>query len=236
MIPRQPRAGAPYFPATATGDDALVSALLWKTYRWMAAGLALTGAVAWVVAATPAINQVVFGNPPLFYGLLIAELAMVVVFSRVVHKVSFAAAAGMFMAYAALNGITMSFVFLLYTQSSIAQVFFVTAGSFAGLSFVGYTTKKDLSAIGRFMYMGLIGLIIASVVNIFLQSPAIYWITTYAGVLIFAGLTAYDTQKLKTMFAAHGEAGNLPLRGALILYLDFINLMLFLLRILGRRR
>lgn len=220
----------------AAGADAAVAAFMWKTYRWMSAGLGLTGLVAYVVSQTPAIHEAVFANPFIFYGLLIGELVMVIAFSAMVSRVSFSTAAAMFLAYSALNGITMSFIFLIYTQSSVAMVFFITAGSFAGLSFVGSTTKRDLSAMGSFLYIGLIGLILASVVNIFLASPAIYWITTYGGVLIFAGLTAYDTQKLKRLYAAGGEGGNLSLRGALILYLDFINLMLFLLRILGRRR
>lgn len=220
----------------AAGADAAVAAFMWRTYRWMSAGLGLTGIVAYVVSQTPAIYEVVFANPIVFYGLLIGEVVMVIAFSAMVGRVSFLAAAAMFLAYSALNGVTMSFIFLMYTHSSVATVFFVTAGSFGGLSLIGWTTKKDLSAVGSFLYVGLIGLILASVVNIFLASPAIYWITTYAGVLIFAGLTAYDTQKLKQLYISGGEGGNLALRGALILYLDFINLMLFLLRILGRRR
>lgn len=216
--------------------SAAVNEFLWKTYRWMSVGLALTGMVAFLVANTPAITNVVFGNPILFYGLLIGELIMVVAFSRMVGRLSFGQAAAMFLAYAAVNGITFSFVFLVYTSTSVAQVFFVTAGSFAGLSFVGATTKKDLSPMGRFLFFGLIGVIIASVVNIFFASSALYWITTYAGILVFAGLTAYDTQKLKNLYAHQGEAGNLALQGALMLYLDFINLMLLLLRVLGNRR
>lgn len=220
----------------AAEQSAAANAFLWKVYRWMSVGLALTGAVAWFTANTPAVHQVVFGNPLVFYGLLIGELAMVLAFSAMVRHVRSATAAGMFLAYSAMNGLTMAFVFLLYTQSSVASVFLITAGSFAGLSFFGATTQRDLSPVGRFMLFGLIGVIIASVVNIFLASPAIYWVTTYAGVLIFAGLTAYDTQKLKALYAERGEGGNLALQGALILYLDFVNLMLFLLRLLGDRR
>lgn len=213
-----------------------VNEFLWKTYRWMSAGLGLTGLVAWFTANTPAIANAVFSNPILFYGLLIGEVLMVVAFTRMVSRVSFGQAAAMFLGYSAVNGITMSFIFLAYTQSSVATVFFITAGSFAGLSFIGATTQKDLSGFGRFLIFGLIGILIASVVNIFLSNPAIYWVTTYAGVLVFAGLTAYDTQKLKNMYLQAGEGGNLPLSGALMLYLDFINLMLFLLRLLGDRR
>ena len=212
------------------------SEFLWKTYRWMSLGLAATGIVAWMVASSPALLSALLGNKILFYGLLLGELALVFTISARVHRMTAQGAAAMFLLYAALNGVTFSFIFAIYTQSSIAQTFFVTAGAFGGLSFVGATTKKDLSAMGSFMYMGLFGLIIASVVNIFLQSSAVYWISTYAGVVIFAGLTAWDTQKLKTMYAQRGEAGNLAIHGALMLYLDFINLFLMLLRVLGDRR
>jgi FtsH-binding integral membrane protein len=222
--------------AFAAADTAAVNDFLWKTYRWMSFGLALTGLVAWVVANTPAVSNVIFTNPMLFYGLLIGEVVMVIAFTRMVSRLSFAQAAAMFLAYSAVNGLTLSFIFLIYTQGSVAQVFFITAGTFAGLSFFGATTKRDLSPMGRFLVFGLIGFLIASVVNIFLASGPLYWIITYAGVAIFAGLTAYDTQKLKNIYAAQGEGGNLALRGALILYLDFVNLMLLLLRILGRRR
>jgi hypothetical protein len=212
------------------------SAFLWKTYRWMSVGLAVTGLVALAVANTPALTELIFGNRVIFYGLLIGELLMVIAFSSMAGRLPFGAAAAMFLAYAGINGLTMSFIFLIYTSSSVAQVFFITAGSFAGLSFIGATTKRDLSPMRSFLVIGLIGFILASVVNLFLANPAIYWITTYAGVLIFAVLTAYDTQKLKMLFAAGGEQGNLAIRGALTLYLDFINLLLLLLRIFGRRR
>jgi FtsH-binding integral membrane protein len=202
----------------------------------MSAGLALTGLTAMLVASSPAALELVVGNKITFYGLLIAELVMVLAFTPVAMRASSAVAALMFLAYSALNGLTLSVLFLAYTQASIAQVFFVTAGAFAGLSFYGAVTKRDLAPVGRFMFMGLIGVLIASVVNIWLAQPAIYWVTTYAGVLIFAGLTAWDTQKLKLMYVERGDAGNLALRGALVLYLDFINLFLFLLRIFGQRR
>jgi uncharacterized protein len=212
------------------------SAFLWTTYRWMSIGLALTGLVAMLVGTSPSLVETFVMNRGVFYGLIVVELVMVLAFTSVAVRASTATAALMFLAYAAINGVTLSVIFLMYTASSIAQVFFVSAGAFAGLSFVGATTKRDLTAMGQFMIMGLIGLVIASLVNLFLRSEAITWITTYAGVLIFAGLTAYDTQKLKALYAQRGDAGNLPLRGALTLYLDFINLFLYLLRLLGRRR
>jgi len=210
--------------------------LMWVTYRWMSLGLALTGMVSFFVSQSPAAIHLIFGNRILFYALLFAELGVVMAFTPVVQRVSTAAAVAMFLFYAALNGVTLSAIFLAYTQASLAQTFLITAGTFGALSLYGSTTKRDLSAMGRFMMFGLIGLVIASLVNLFWANSALYWITTYVGVLVFAGLTAWDTQKLQTMFAARGGAQNLPLIGALILYLDFVNMFLFLLRLFGRRR
>lgn len=209
---------------------------LWKVYRWMSIGLAITGTIAWFVAGTPAIVEALFSSRWIFYAFMIVQIGMVLVFATRASRMSFSAAATLFTTYAALNGVTMSVIFLAYTAASVGQVFFVSAGAFAGLAVYGATTKRDLSAMGQFMAMGLIGLVIASVVNIFLQSSAVYWISTYAGVLIFAGLTAYDNQKLRRMYAQQGEAGNLALQGALTLYLDFVNLFLMLLRLFGKRR
>jgi len=210
--------------------------ILWVTYRWMSVGLAITGLVAWLVSQNEEAIALIFGTRMTFYVLLFAQLGLVVAFSAVAHRVSTIAAAAMFLGYAALTGLTFSVIFLVYTASSIASTFFVTAGAFAGLSVFGAVTKKDLSGVGRFALFALIGLIIAGIVNIFLASTTLMWISTFAGVLIFAGLTAYDTQKLKEMYAAGYGGGNLALRGALTLYLDFINMFLFLLRIFGRRR
>jgi len=210
--------------------------ILWITYRWMSLGLALTGLVAWLVSHSPGAVEMFVNNHIVFYGLMFAQLGLVVAFSTMAGRVSAAAAATMFFAYAGLTGVTFSVLFLVFTASSIASTFFVTAGAFAGLSIYGATTHRDLSAIGRFALFALIGLIIASVVNIFLASSALMWITTFAGVVIFAGLTAYDTQNLKAMYAEAGNRGNLALRGALRLYLDFINMFLFLLNLTGRRR
>jgi uncharacterized protein len=213
-----------------------VSDALWVTYRWMTLGLATTGVVALGVAHSPGLLDTLLGNRILFYVLLFGQLGLVLAFSSLVTRVSTAAAALMFFAYAALTGVTFSTLFLVYTASSIASTFFVTAGSFAGLSFFGAVTNRDLSAVGRFGLFALIGIVLASFVNLFLRSSGLEWIITTVGVLLFAGLTAYDTQRLKEMFAQGQVSANLPLAGALTLYLDFINMFLFLLRLLGDRR
>ena len=220
----------------ASGRAAGVSSFIWATYRWMALGLLLTGMTAWTVASTPAITQVLFQNRILFYGLMFAEIGMVIAFSATAARLSTAAAGALFLGYAVLNGVTFSSLFYVYTQASLSQAFFISAASFAGLSVYGAATKRDLSPVGHFMGIGLIGLILAMVVNMFLNSPAITFVSSCAGVLIFAGLTAYDNQNLRRMYAAAGDAGNLALRGALTLYLDFINMFLMLLRLFGDRR
>jgi FtsH-binding integral membrane protein len=209
---------------------------LWVTYRWMTLGLATTGVVALAVAHSPAALELLLGNRIFFYALLFGQLGLVVALSAMASRVSTAVAALMFFAYAALTGVTFSTLFLVYTASSIAATFFVTAGAFAGLSLFGLVTKRDLSAVGRFAVFALIGVIIASVVNMFLRSNGLDWIITVVGVLLFAGLTAYDTQRLRELFRRGETSANLPLVGALTLYLDFINMFLFLLRILGNRR
>jgi FtsH-binding integral membrane protein len=221
-------------PLVAQAESA--NDILWITYRWMSVGLGITGLVAWLVSQSPAALDLVVGNRIVFYALLFAQLGLVFTFSSVAARASTAVAAAMFFAYAAITGLTFSVIFLLYTSSSIASTFLVTGGTFAGLSVFGAVTKRDLSGVGRFAIFALIGLIIASVVNIFLHSAPLMWLTTFAGILIFAALTAYDTQKLKAMYAAGGAGGNLALRGALTLYLDFINMFLFLLRLFGQRR
>jgi len=209
---------------------------LWVTYRWMTLGLATTGVVALVVAHSPAALDMLLGNRILFYALLFGQLGLVVALSAMATRVSTPVAALMFFAYAALTGVTFSTLFLVYTASSIAATFFVTAGAFAGLSAFGMATKRDLSAVGRFAVFALIGLILASVVNMFLRSSGFEWLITCVGVLLFAGLTAYDTQRLKELFRRGETGANLPLVGALTLYLDFINMFLFLLRMVGDRR
>jgi FtsH-binding integral membrane protein len=212
------------------------SEALWVTYRWMTLGLATTGLVALGVASSPDLVDLILGNRLLFYVLLFAQLGLVVALSAAAWRVSTVAAGAMFFAYAGLTGVTFSTLFLVYTSSSIASTFFVTAGAFAGLSAVGLFTKRDLSAIGRFAIFALVGLVLTMIVNMFLASSGLQWLITIAGVLLFAGLTAYDTQRLKRMFASGQTHANLPIVGALTLYLDFINMFLFLLRLTGSRR
>lgn len=215
-------------------------AFIRKVYNWMTAGLAATGLIAWYMVSNPALIGALIKTPVLFYGLMIAEVLMVVALAGWVQKMTASTAALVFMLYAGLNGITMSAIFFAYTASSVATAFFVTAGTFAAMSLYGYMTKTDLTRIGNLCFMGLIGIIIASVVNIFLKNSTVYWITTYLGVLIFVGLTAYDTQKIKRMAQAGGLEGEAEKKGAIIgaltLYLDFINLFIMLLQIFGRRR
>src|SRR5262249_38154077 len=189
-----------------------------------------------LVASSPAALELIFGNPMVYLGLLLGELLMVVSFSAIARRTSAIVAGALFFVYAIMNGLTLSVIFLAYTQSSIASTFFVTGGTFAAMSAYGFLTRRDLTSVGNFMMMGFFGLLIASVVNLFLHSPMIYWLTTYMGVLIFVGLTAYDTQKIKQLaFVGGGEdaENKSAIHGALSLYLDFINLFLFLLRILG---
>lgn len=216
------------------------NAFLRSVYNWMTLGLALTGVIAWFMASSPALYQPIFGNPILFYGLIIGELGLVIALSAAINRLSATAATAMFLVYAALNGVTMSAIFLVYTRSSIAVTFFVTAATFGAMSLYGYLTKRDLSSLGSFCFMGLIGVVIASLVNIFLKSPAVYWVTTGCGVIVFVGLTAYDTFKIK-QFARQGFGDAASERkgvilGALTLYLDFINLFLMLLRLFGNSR
>lgn len=213
-----------------------VSDALWVTYRWMSLGLATTGVVALGVAHSPDALELLLGNRLVLMLLFVAQIGLVVGLTAAAQRVSTVAAAAMFFLYAGLTGVTFSTLFLVYTASSIAATFFVTAGAFAGLSAIGLFTRRDLSAVGRFGFFALIGIILASIVNIFLHSSGLDWLITVVGVLLFAGLTAYDTQRLKALYASGGAAGNLPLVGALTLYLDFINMFLFLLRILGNRR
>jgi uncharacterized protein len=204
----------------------------------MTAGLLLTGAIALFTANTPALIQAIYGNRLVFFGLIIGELALVWTLSATIGRLSAGAATAMFLAYAAINGLTLAVIFLAYTRSSIATTFFITGGTFGAMSLYGYTTRRDLTTIGNLCVMALIGFLLASIVNLFLHSQAIYWITTYAGIAIFVGLTAWDTQRIKAMSMAGGDetqAHRIAILGALMLYLDFINLFLLLLRLLGRR-
>jgi hypothetical protein len=219
-----------------------VNAFIQSVYGWMAAGLALTGLVAFATASSPSLFRLIVGNQLIFFGLIIGELALVFILSARVAKMSAGAATGMFIGYSALNGLTLSVIFLAFSSASIASTFFICAGTFAAVSVYGMTTKKDLTGVGNFMFMGLIGIIIASVVNMFVQSGAVATVISYIGVLVFVGLTAYDTQKLKHMALTQpddldgGTVRKGAILGALSLYLDFINLFLFLLHIFGGGR
>jgi FtsH-binding integral membrane protein len=212
-----------------------------SVYNWMAIGLALTGFVAYYVANNPSLRNIIYGNQLLFFGLIIAELVLVFTLSARIQKMQASTGTALFLIYSALNGATLSFVFLVYTSSSITSTFFVCAATFVACSIYGWTTKRDLTSLGGFLMMGLIGIIIASVVNIFFRSPGMSMIISYIGVLVFIGLTAYDTQYLKNMALSQPaglEAGVIrkgAILGALKLYLDFVNLFLMLLRILGNR-
>lgn len=228
-------------PSTVLRSDSTFRSLLQQIYGWMAAGLALTGLVAWYVAQSETLLTLIFGQQFVYIGLILVELALVMGLSWGLSRMSAAVATGGFILYAALSGVTLAAIFLVYTTESIASTFLVTASVFGAMSLYGYTTQRDLTSWGSFLFMALIGLLIASLVNIFLQSTAIYWVTTYAGVLIFVGLTAYDTQKLKRLSSNINERDTetfqkMVILGALTLYLDFINLFLYLLRLLGKRR
>ncbi len=226
-------------PALAQGARAITAenAFLWAVYRWMTVGLALTGAISLLMPTAWAVQLAQSG---VFYALLIGELVLVLVLAWAASRISAGTALVLFLAYAAMNGVTFSVLFLFFELSGITAAFFVTAGTFAVTSAYGYFTKRSLSGVGHFAMMGLFGLIIASVVNLFMANEMLYWVTTYAGVLIFVLLTAWDTQKIKLMgevVEADSEAGRkAAIHGALILYLDFINLFLYILRILGGRR
>jgi len=211
-----------------------------KVYGWMFVALVITGIVAMYTASTPKLIMTIAGNKLIFFGLLIAELVLVGYLATAVAKMTAQRATWVFIGYSVLNGLTFSIIFLIYTEESIASTFLITALTFGVMSAYGYFTKTDLTSIGNFLFMGLIGLIIASVVNIFFHNETLYWITTYAGILIFVGLTAYDTQKIKKMNIIGNEGTDEDkkeaIMGALTLYLDFINLFLMLLRLFGRRK
>lgn len=213
--------------------------LMRKVYVWMTLALVITGLTAYGVANSPGVLQAIYTNQVLFWGLIIAELALVIGVSAAINRLSLTTATLMFVLYSVINGALLSYIFLLYTSSSIATVFFITAGTFGTMAVVGYTTKTDLTSMGKILLMALIGLIIATLVNMFLHSPMLDIIASYAGVLIFVGLTAYDSQKIKQMLLQAPDAGEtsqkLALLGALSLYLDFINLFIYLLRIFGKR-
>lgn len=214
-------------------------ALMRKVYVWMTLALVITGITAYIVSHNESIIMTMMTTPALMWGLIIAELALVFVISGMIQRLSLTVGTLLFVVYSALNGLTLAPILMIYTGASVAKVFFITAGTFAAMAFVGYTTKKDLSSLGRLLFMALIGLIIATVVNLFMKSSGLEMILSYLGVAIFVGLTAWDTQKIKLMLAQcpepTEEAQKLALLGSLSLYLDFINLFIYLLRIFGSR-
>jgi uncharacterized protein len=202
-------------------------------YGWMTGGLALTAFVSLLTVSSPALLQAIFGNRMLFYALIFGELALVVGLSGAINRISAATASVLFLAYAALNGVTLSAVFVAYTSASLTSTFMVTSAMFGAMSLFGYLTKSDLTGWGSFLFMGLIGIVIASFVNIFLHNSMIHWVASVCGVIVFTGLTAYDTQRISRMGSAGGKGAIL---GALTLYLDFINMFLIMLRLTGDRR
>jgi hypothetical protein len=222
--------------------EVLVNDFVRSVYNWMCLGLALTGLVALFASNSESMTRLIFGNSLIFFGLIIAELALVFSISGLVNRMSAGTATALFILYSGLNGLTLSFIFLVYAQASIVSTFFICAGTFLACSIYGWTTKRDLTSLGGFLMMGLIGIIIASVVNLFIRSSAVSMIVSYIGVLVFVGLTAYDTQKLKNMALTQpADLDGAVVRkgailGALSLYLDFINLFLLLLRIFGQSR
>lgn len=222
--------------------EVLVNDFVRSVYNWMFIGLALTGLVALYVSNNPTIVNFVFGSRVIFFGLILAELALVFSISGMVNRMSAGTATGLFVLYSGLNGVTLSFIFLAYARASIVSTFFICSVTFLACSIYGWTTKKDLTSLGGFCFMGLIGIIIATLVNMFIQSSAMSMIVSYIGVLVFVGLTAYDTQKIKNMALTQpaGLEGALVRKGAILgalsLYLDFINLFLMFLRIFGGSR
>ena len=214
-------------------------ALMRKVYTWMALALAITGVTAYGVATSPNILQLIFGNTLVFWGLIIGEFALVLILSATLHKLSLTTATLLFILYSVINGATLSSILLVYTMSSVAKTFFICSATFAVMAVYGYTTKRDLSSMGKLLVMALIGLIIATIANIFVKSSGLGVILDYVGVLIFVGLTAWDTQKIKNMLGTveymDESAQKMALIGSLSLYLDFINMFLYMLRIFGNR-
>lgn len=229
-----------YTSSSRVIDQTMVSALFKSTYMQMAAALVVTGLTALFLSESQAFLELLETSSSVLWIAMFAELGVVMWLASSLFRLSMTSATLLFILYSVLNGVTLSTIFLLYTSESIATTFFVTAGTFFATSLFGYFTRMDLSRIGSLLTMLLIGLIIATIVNIFVASGPLYWAITYIGVIVFVGLTAWDTQKLKAIYLEHGtpdESGQkLALLGALTLYLDFVNLFLFLLRIFGDRR
>ncbi|MEE1386883.1 MAG: Bax inhibitor-1/YccA family protein [Prevotella sp.] len=215
-------------------------ALMRKVFVWMTLALAITGLTAYGVATSPTILSLIFSSNVTVFGLIIAEFALVFAISGAINRLSLSTATLLFILYSVINGATLSTIFFAFSVATIGKVFFITAGTFGAMALVGYTTKTDLTSMGKLLFMALLGIIIASVVNMFVGSSGLDLILSYVGVLVFVGLTAYDTQKIKQMCQSAPDAGEstqkLALIGALSLYLDFINLFLYLLRIFGNNR
>ncbi len=222
----------------AEGRQAVMPAIIRRVYTWMTLALVITGLTSYVVAHNQSLINLIFGSRWVFFGLIIAELAMVIWLSARVFRMSLMAGTLLFIAYSVLNGATLASIFLAFTSASLAKTFFICAGTFLVMSIYGTVTKTDLSSIGKLLIMALIGVIIATVVNLFLHSSALDMIISYVGVLVFVGLTAWDTQKIRALLAdadyADETTHKMALMGALSLYLDFVNMFLFLLRIFGR--
>ena len=222
----------------STRDGEVLAAFLRGVYGWMCGGLAVTALTAWVVASSPSIATAIFTNRILFWAIVIAQFGIVIALSARVEKMAASTASALFLGYSALTGVTLSFVLLLYTGASVASTFVVAGGMFGALALYGTFTRRNLGAFGQFIFMGLIGLVLASLVGIFWQNDGLQFMISLIGVFVFAGLTVYDAQRLKAMaFATNaGSTSAATIVGALALYLDFVNLFLFLLRFVGNRR
>ena len=223
-----------------SGVSSVASIYMRQVYQWMTMGLGVTTLMAWFVASTPAVQQVIFGNSLIMIGLIVAQFGLVIALSAAVHKMSSSTATGLFLLYSALTGATLSSIFVIYPIASITNAFLVTTGTFLAMTVYGTVTKRDLTAMGSFLIMGVIGLFLASIVNIFMQSGTLYLIISGLGVLIFSGLIAYDTQRLKmTYYAVGGDKEALAVAtsyGALTLFINFVNLFQFLLAFMGGNR
>ena len=219
--------------------SAAMPVLMRKVYVWMTFALVIKGFTAYTLANSDALLSMIYGNQAVLWGMIIAEFALVIAISAGINKLSLTTATLLFVLYSIVNGATLSTIFFVYSRSSIGVVFFITAATFAVMAVYGYTTKSDLSSMGKILMMALIGLVIATIVNIFWQNSMFTMLLSYIGVLVFVGLTAYDTQKIKQMLYQAGDVSEtsqkMALLGALSLYLDFVNLFLYLLRIFGRR-
>lgn len=237
---RSDRTSAPVIERAGahTSVDAGLRAYMLKVYNYMAGGLALTGIISFLTASSPALLHTIYGTP-LQWLVMLAPLGFVFFLSFRIDKIQASTAQMLFWIYASIMGLSLAFIFILYSGESIARVFFITAGTFGAMSLYGYTTQRDLTGFGSFLFMGLIGIIIASLVNLFMQSSALQFAISLIGVLVFTGLTAYDTQKIKSMYMdglGYESSTKMAIMGALNLYLDFINLFLMLLRLFGDRR